>query len=402
SRHRMIPVRPTPRAAEIRFAFFYLTAFALFGVYMPYFQRLLRLRGFHEEEIGFIVATIEAVGIVAPPAWGWFSHRVPFRRLLIAAALLGSGGIFLAFGQVTAHAAALALAAGYGFFYRPIIPLADGLRLRYMAEHGGDYGRLRALGSLAFTAPIITLEILGVAGEDPRRLVVGAAVTCAVLGASAALTLPLTSAERAERLPGAAVRPRFAWSLFARKPFVALAIVAFLHQIGVAAFYGFFTLYLEDTFSYRPAGYLWILAPLSETPVIYFSTAIIARIGVRNLLALGIGTAVVRLLGYALAPSVGWVIPLQLLHALTFGGFYTASIHYIHRLSPPHMKQGALAVYSACSLGTASIAGNALGGILVYHVGFRAMFAAMSILSLASVVLLFFLIDEPEEADPAT
>jgi len=393
----MTPVSPNPRAAEFRFALFYLTAFALFGVYMPYFQRLLRLQGFHEKEIGFIVAAIETVGIVAPPAWGWFSHRVPYRRRIIAAALLGAGACFIAFGRIASFPLAVVMAVGFGFFYRPIVPLSDGLRLRYMAEHGGDYGRLRALGSLSFTAAIVMLEGLGVAGDAPKVLILGGAGTCAVIGAASALILPTTGGERAELADGT-LRRRFAWSLFARRPLLALGVVSFLNQIGMAAYYGFFTLYLEDVFSYRPAGFLWILAPLAETPVIYFSSAIIARVGVRNMLALGVGSAVVRLIGYSVAPGIGWIIPLQLMHAFTFGAFHTASIHYIHRLVPPDMKQGALAVYSAWAFGLASIVGNALGGVLVYHAGFRAMFAAVSVISLIAFVALVVLIREPPES----
>jgi hypothetical protein len=61
--------------AEGRFALCYFALFSTFGVLTPYFQKLLSIQGFHEQQIGFIFAVNETVGLGAPLLWGWFSDH---------------------------------------------------------------------------------------------------------------------------------------------------------------------------------------------------------------------------------------------------------------------------------------------------------------------------------------
>ena len=61
--------------SEGRFAASYFALFSVFGVITPYFQKLLDIQGFSKQDIGFIFAAFETVGILAPPLWGWLSDH---------------------------------------------------------------------------------------------------------------------------------------------------------------------------------------------------------------------------------------------------------------------------------------------------------------------------------------
>ena len=122
--------------------------------------------------------------------------------------------------------------------------------------------------------------------------------------------------------------------------------------------------------------------------MIYFSTRAMKRVGVKNLFALGVLGAVVRLGCFSMVTSVWHVVPLQLLHALTFGAYHTASVTYVSRLAPAHMKTSAQTVFHAVTLGLGGIVGGTLGGVIAERFGFRALYAAFAGVALVALVLL--------------
>jgi PPP family 3-phenylpropionic acid transporter len=207
--------------------------------------------------------------------------------------------------------------------------------------------------------------------------------------------LPLTDRERAERATRESSTRHYDFALFFRAPFVAFIAVAFLNRVAMVGHYSFFTLFLQRELRFQEAGYVWIVGPIAEIPVLFFSGALIRRTGVRRLFAIGCAAAAVRLIGTALAPGVLWVLLLQLLHAGTFGAFYVASVHYLQQLVPSDMKQSAMAIFNAVSFGLAAIVGNAIGGVVVYHLGYRVMYASFGTIAIAALVGLLTFVREP-------
>ncbi len=380
-----------PRWRSLRFAFAYFALFSVFGVFTPYLQKLLALQGFDEKRIGFLLATAESVGIVAPLLWGFLSDRTARSRTLLAFCVSGTLLSILGLSRVADFAGAAALACALGFFYRPIIPLTDGLVLRHIHDFGGDYGKMRTAGSAAFILTIVVLEQVGVAGPSAKAVIVGGFVVTSLLHLTTLGLLPPSKPSS-----GACDRPRFEFSLLFSAPFAVLITLAFLSRVAMTGHYSFFTLFLQRELRFPEAGYLWIIGPVSEIPVIFFSGALIRALGAKTVFALGVGAAAVRLFGYALAPSIWWIAALQVLHAFTFGAFYTAAIHYVHHLVPRHMKQSAMALFGSLSFGLAAIVGSAFGGMLIRYSGYRTMFAVYGAVALAALMgLVLFLPREP-------
>jgi len=224
---------------EARFAANYFCLFSVFAVVTPYFQALLRWQGLTTSQIGFVFSGFAVVGILTPPLWGWFSDHSHHRRSLLALAIVGAGVTFTLFGWIAHFWIALAAALLFSFFYHPIIPLTDGQVVRYLSEHGGDYGRPRTAGSVAFVVMMGLLEWLGVAdrASGPTIVIRAMAIGCLAHAASVAL-LPLTERERAERADPRQKRRHFDWAILRRRPFVLFCLVAFLGRFGMTAYYG--------------------------------------------------------------------------------------------------------------------------------------------------------------------
>ena len=384
-----------PPGMGLRFTLAYGALFLPFSVATPYLQRLLRGRGFDKEEIGIVLGCLEAMAVLAPPVWGYFADRFQRPRALIGLGILGAVPSFMLFGLVRGMAASLGVAVLFGLFYRPLVPLTDGLTFRYIARHGGDYGRIRIGASVGFIAAIVVLEALGIADAESGRMILTA---MAVAGSVQLLSVLALPGDRSVKRPSPAehAAARVSWRLLlGQRAFLAFTACAFLGRVAMMSYYGFFTLYLKEVHGFSQAGYLWLLGPLSEIPVIYFSRRIMARIGVRNLFGLGLLGCTVRLLGFAASNTLSALIPLQLLHSLTFGAFHSASVTYVSRLAPAHMQSTAQTFFAAVTVGAGGIVGGALGGHVAERYGFTVLYLAFGCIAGAALLLLLTSVPEP-------
>lgn len=374
-----------------RFLLVYLALYVPFAVVTPYLQKLLFLRGFREDQIGLIQGCFEVMAVVAPPLWGYLSDHSGRPRLILALCMCGAIPAFQLFGLVHGLTAALGTAALFGLFYRPLIPLTDGITFRYLNTHGGDYGKIRIGGSLAFIGCLLLLEPLGIgSSRDGVMILAAVAVTGLFHLASIALIPAAAPVPAGGHADGPAARPSVlvACRELCRPAFLCFTFCAFLGRLALMSYYGFFTLYLAKEHGVEKAGLIWLLGPLSEIPVIFFSRRIMDRIGVRNLFALGLLGIAVRLAGFGLAPSLWVVIPLQFLHSLTFGAYHCSSVTYVSRIVPARLQSTAQTLFSAVTIGLGSMIGGALGGMVARHLGFRALYGSFGVLAAVSFVLL--------------
>jgi len=379
-----------PPGSGWRFLLVYVALFVPFAVTTPYLQKLLALRGFREDQIGIIQGCFEFMAVVAPPLWGYLSDRTRRPRLMLALCICGAVPVFMLFGQVQGLAAAIVVALLLGLFYRPLIPLTDAITFRFIHRFGGDYGKVRIGGSLAFISCMLLLEPLGIGRSRDASLIIHAMVAACLLHLASlwlipAVTTPVGTPEppHEPRLPlGRALRdicqPTFLW----------FTLCVFLCRFCMMSYYGFFTLYLARVHGIERAGFIWLLGPLSEIPIIYFSRPIMERIGVRNLFALGLVGVTLRLGGFSLAPGLWFIVPLQFLHSLTFGAYHCASVTYVSRIVPPRLQSTAQTLFAAITVGAGMMLGGAAGGWAARLLGFRPMYAAASILAALTLGLL--------------
>ncbi|MCE5279598.1 MAG: MFS transporter [Planctomycetaceae bacterium] len=375
-----------PPGVAACFVWVYVAEFLPVGVVAPYLQVFLKNAGFSKENIGLIQGALGMTTMLAPPLWGYFSDRLGRPRLALSVAVLASipafGLVWLAGGSLWAVMAAIVV---YGLFREPIIALTDGLTLRYIHLRGGDYGFVRSFGSLAFIVAVGAMELLGVSRPgDVRPLIAAAFMIGLAHQALSLLSLPPVHAG------GASIRYRPDLRVLLQRGFVLLTLAAVLSRVAMMSYYYFFTLFVKESLHFPHAGWLWAIGPVSEIPMIFFSGRLMKRFGVRGLFALSLVGTIVRLLGYGAATAWWQIIPLQLLHSLSFGAFFTASVTYVSRLVAPEMKTSAQTVFAGIAYGVGSLIGGALGGAVVQAWGYAGLYRTFAgVAALGLVVLLF-------------
>lgn len=372
---------------RLRFTLVYMALFLPFAVATPYLQVLLHKRGFGKEAIGWALGTLEVMAVVAPPLWGCLADRTGRAVRLLFFAALGCIPTFLLFGVVQGTLSAVVAAVLFGMCYRPMIPLTDGITFHHIHSRGGDYGQVRVGGSVAFMLATLVLEAVGIADSEGGRMILFGMTVACMLHVGGISLIP-----RRECREGLAQTTspdaRGGMRVFLKRPFLTFMLCAFLGRVAMMSYYGFFSLYLRDVHGFPYAGLMWCIGPLSEIPVIYFSRRIMAKIGVRNLFALGLAGCAVRLVGFSLATGLTFVVALQFLHALTFGAYHTASVTYVSRAVPLHLQRSAQTLFAAVTMGGGGLLGGVLGGIVADHFGFTALYACFGGIALLAFCLL--------------
>jgi PPP family 3-phenylpropionic acid transporter len=380
-----------------RFLGAYAALFLPFAIVLPYLQVLLRDLGYDARTIGTVQGTLEVLTVLSPPLWGLLADRLGRPRLLLTVGVVVSAAVFGLFSRADTAAGAVAVAVAFGLFYRPLIPLTAALTFQYIRVHGGDYGTVRVAGSLAFSAVTLAMALLGGAGSAEAIFAAFLIASCLHLGGVALLPADRRCARHlAARAPGLDLR------VFLSRRFVFFTLAALLGRLAMASYYHFFSLFVREALHFPSPGYLWMIGPLCEVPVILFSRRIIARVGVRGLFAAGMIGVVVRLGCYAFVTSPWQVLPLQFLHALTFGAYHVASVTYVARLVPTHMQASAQTIFSSLTVGLGGLAGGVLGGVLVQAWGFSAMYGLYSAVAAAGLGVLLVAVprEGPAESLP--
>jgi PPP family 3-phenylpropionic acid transporter len=355
---------------------FYFFWFVALGAAMPFIVLYYRRAGLDEAQIGLVLALSGVTQIVAGPLWGLLADALHLRRLLpvvIAGTLVPMALI----GQVSGFAPIFALALVQALFSVAVAPLADSATLAALGEQRERYGAQRVWGAVGWGVSTVIAGWL----VEPERLGLGmifwAYPLMGLLAALAALAMPRANLPARANLAGSARTllrdPR--WVRF-------LASVLLIGCSG-ALVHGFLSLYLEDLGAGgEQIGLAYLVASISELPVMALSPLVLRRWGARPLLVTAGLAYAVRMAIFAAAPAPEWVLVAQLLHGLCFAAMWTGGVVEAQRLAPPGLEATAQSLFGTAVFGVAVALANTMGGLIYRDFGFGALFAAAAALAL--------------------
>lgn len=337
-------LRRVPPAS--RHALLYAAQFFAFGVILPFLPAVLAARGLDPAEVAAVLAAGSAVRLVAGPLGGRLADALAAPRAVLAlaagVAALAAGGFLLAAGFLALLLVHVALSLAMA----PIVPLSDAVTLAGTRRHGFDYGRVRAAGSVSFILAAL------LAGQAVAWLGLEAAVPLVLLGfaatAAAALRLP-----PAERAVGGGARGLGAFLAPLGIPALRrLLLVSALVQGSHAFYYAFGTIHWQAAgLGAGLIGVLWAVGVVAEIALFLWGRGVVARLGPLGLSLVAAGAGVLRWGATALTTDPWLLLPLQLLHAATFGAQHLATMQVLGRVVPPAQAGTAQALHAALGTG---------------------------------------------------
>jgi PPP family 3-phenylpropionic acid transporter len=372
-------------------SFLYFVSFSAFGVAIPYLPVAMKAIGFSQTTLGWTLAAGLVIQMSSPPFWGYvadqFGSGLALIGLASAAAALGMALCALANGPSVFLLGFMI----YCVARTPVSALLDGLALSHPAVRAARFGTVRRWGSMGFLiAALLTGQVLEFL---PR----GGIPALAGLGwlATFALVLAVRSSARAnviEPVPlGALYRQRRLWL------FLGLAAV---HNACETPFDSFFANYMREMkVGGAWIGYAWAGGVLVEVGVMTGLRRIIEGLGPRRLLLIAYLAGAVRWVLTSLLTTGPALAAVQLLHGVSFGAFFGASVVWMDRIVPDSLKSSSQAILAAVVWGLGGVMGQLVAGPLYDHLGGRGLFAVAGATELVPLLGLMMM-EEPPPKDP--
>jgi PPP family 3-phenylpropionic acid transporter len=349
------------------------------GMFLPFFNLYCYHLDFSGLQIGTIAALRSVVMIVFALAWSVLADRFQIRRPLYILCNFISTIIWAFFFFSTDFWVMLVITTFYAIFYAPIISFLEAFTMDVLGEEKKSYGRLRMWGSMAF---IITVIVLG-------RIIDLYSIKIIILLIFAG---SLILAAFSTKMPSIRIKKQAAFTLKAKvllkKRVVVFLFCAFLMLVSHGAYYGFFSIHLEDMgFGKTFIGFAWALATISEILVMVKSDWIFKRFSMENVLAFSFLVAALRWFSLFGATTPHAILLLQLLHAVTYGTFHVASILYIDSLTPAEAKTLGQAANNAITYGLGLMVGFFISGYFFESWGSFALFFMSGFIALGGGML---------------
>ncbi|CAM9243107.1 unnamed protein product, partial [Laminaria digitata] len=140
--------------------------------------------------------------------------------------------------------------------------------------------------------------------------------------------------------------------------------------------------------SHLLCGLARLIMCLAEVPFFYLSGALVRRMGVRGVVSLAQLAYLTRFIYYSVLREPWWVLPVEVLHGVTFAAMWAATTDYAHEIAPEHMKATMQGLVTGLHWGLGYGLGAVLGGVLYAGLGASLCFGVSAVLPSLSLLLL--------------
>jgi PPP family 3-phenylpropionic acid transporter len=358
------------RAFALPVALFYGALFVVYGMYVPFMPVWLDWKGLTAGEISTVIAAPLFVRVLVTPAVAVAADRGGVHRRYLIGLAWAALAFVLVLTVSRSFSAILIFAVLLMISNSTIMPLIDTIAVQGTRARGLDYGRLRLWGSLSFVAASFAggIAITEFGGGAGIWLI---AIGC-VLTLIAAYLVPNVNGGPVS----SANNPQPIWTitepreLLAQREFRLFLVAAGLAQAAHAAFFTFGTLlWQKQGLSAAWCGTLWAIGVFAEVLLFTFSGRVAAKFGAARLIAIGGAASILRWLLLASEPSLLILVPLQLLHGVTYGASHIGAMHFIHDAVPRDRAASAQALYATVSAGVAMGVATLIAGYVYAQAG---------------------------------
>lgn len=359
---------------------FYFLYFGALGVTLPFFPAYLKSLSLSASEVGVLLALPPLFSLFAPPLWGHLADRTGRGDLVLNVVSFGACACFSVLLWASHFASLIPVLAAYALFSSSVTPLIDSLTLQRIALWGGSFARVRLFGSLGF---VLASSMFGMSVARIDRATV--VVPLCLMAAYSAWSLSIRA--RSESI--APPRPFSGLHLLADRDLAVFLAATCLHWIACAPFHGTFSIHVQ-ALRLPPSvvGLAAGLGVLAETAFMYFYPRFSTRFAARHVLFLAFFASALRWAGMAVVDRAAFIILLSLLHGLTFGAFYVASVAYVAATAPPQLRASGQALFASATFGIGGLIGYLASGIGYDALGGHRLFAAAGLVDLLAAGLI--------------
>ncbi len=365
----------------------YFLYFGVLGIFLPFFNLYCYHLGFSGLHIGILSAVRSVVMVLFPLIWGVLADRLNARRPIYILCNFVSALIWMLFLFTVDFGPMLVITVFYGIFYAPLISFLEAFTMDLLGSDKKSYGRIRAWGSISF---IVVVLVLGKIIDLYSVEIIVVLILAGFLMLSTISTrIPEIQIAKKKRLTPEA-------KSLAEIRVLVFLFCAFLMLVSHSAYYGFFSIHLENLgYGSTFIGLAWAVASTAEILVMIRSDKLFKRFSLQTVLIFSFMVAALRWFILFWAQSAPAILLSQVLHAVTYGAFHMASILYIDQLAPDNAKTLGQAVNNAVTYGLGLMVGFFFNGYLFEITGSFALFIFSSLIALSGGLFFwgFYIVD---------
>ncbi len=356
-------------------AFSFFGFFCAYGVFMPYFPAWLKSQSYAAGTIGFIVASAYIFRFLGSIFFTRFIKEA--HHLLVALRYLAwtSCAVMLFMSLFVQNIWLLCIGLWlFSTVSSAAIPLSDTLATTWQLQVKNlDYGRVRLIGSCAFIVGVSVFGyFLGIIGKQyVGWMMLGLLLTYASVQMLSPSLMPQHQASEQTDTPTSLK------ALLKNPITLRIIIVVGLIQGSHAAYYVYSVIYWTNLgIPLQTTSLLWGASVAAEVLFFFFSSRLCSAYSIRTLLYACVIFTTIRWAAFPFATTVEEILPIQLMHSVTFALSHYTIVRYIST-QPPKTFANLQGLYNAFA-GCASIALlSALAGWL-YPISPQATFLTMA------------------------
>jgi len=364
----------------LRLAAFWFVYMGGVGISFPFFSLYLRENaGLSGLEVGTVLSMLPLIGVVAQPLWGQLADRSGARSRVLALVAAGAGLAQLLLATASGFPAILAATALLAVFATSVIPMAMSVSFAILRDAGRHaFGIARSAGTVGYLLLVVCFPPLlrRFAGGQPD----GAAppglawmfpsiAGLALAAAAIALRLPRDGAVSLRAPPGG-LRQLLRHRAMLRLLGYVFVVYFFLN--GPIQLFPLLVRTLGGGID--EVSRMWVWMVLLEIPLVLFSGSLLARLGSRRLLGIGVLAGGVRWAGSGFAESLAVTSALGLLHGVVTVGLGIGASLYVEEAIPERLRSTGQALLATVGIGMGGILSNLACGWLFDHAGARATY----------------------------
>jgi PPP family 3-phenylpropionic acid transporter len=371
----------------------YFWYFGLLGLIVPFLAVFLDARGFTSLEIGEILAVITATKIVAPSLWAQLADKSGQQLTIVKVGALLSLFCFSLIIWTFSYWPLMFSLAMFSLFITSILPQIEVMTLNSIRKSAKIYARIRLWGSIGFViVAMLSGELIERYSAEAFSYI--GIVILAGLFISTLLNKQPRIAKKSS-VDNVSIRAK----VFNRN-FLLFFFAGLMLQMSFGPYYVFFALYLKNlAYSGFLIGIFIAIGVVAEIGVFVFAAIFFKSFSLKTLISMSILLTAFRwfIVGHFANSDMALAFS-QLIHALSFGLYHSASISFIQQHFNANQQSRGQAIYIGGVYGVGGAIGAYVAGLLWQEgIGAVITFDFAAITALIGGILALFLRNKPIE-----
>lgn len=318
----------------------------------------------NDKTVGLAYMALSLATVVSPLFVGLVADRYFSAQRIMGILHLGGALLLILSSFIHASTALPWIIFLYSLLYMPTIALSNSVAFYQMSDPGKQFPWIRVFGTLGW---IVAGQFIGRAGLESSADIFLIAAGASILLGLYSFVLPNTppKGKKAAATASGALGLE-GLVLLKNKAYLIFFIAAILVCIPLSFYYGFANMFLNELGMKDAAGNM-TLGQVSEALFILAIPFLFYRIGVKNMLLMGMVAWILRYLcfGYGNLGSHTWMLYAGiLLHGVCYDFFFVTGYMYTEKKAGEKIKNAAQGLFTLATYGVGMVIGTLFSGVV--------------------------------------